>query len=153
MVFVFIWLPKRKNGTSDIGHGSMQVGRSYVSNWPGELSSIFFSGRGSAAPDFNSDKTSEHGLPQLIYRIKGLDEQAMEDRWAEMKTDLTYSFPTYNCFTTVAEVLSEGMSWGESIVGDTYIPHGCVIAHPLLISYVYQVTLAVEGRMAQNMLP
>jgi hypothetical protein len=64
-----------------------------------------------------------------------------------MKKDLKYSFPIYNYFTTVAEVLAAGLSFAQSLLGDTVIPHSAVIAHPILITYVQQVLLATEGRV------
>jgi hypothetical protein len=135
MVLVFIWLPKRRNTASgsetDIGHGAMIVKNQYVSNWPGTAWSIVY-GPGQAN-SFEDDVAAEGGQAQLIYRIDGLNEDAMVAKWKDMKTDLKYSFPTYNCFTTVAEVLSAGMSWLQSVAGDTVVPHQAVIAHVLLI--------------------
>jgi hypothetical protein len=154
MVMVFIWLPKRRKSETDIGHGSMLIARggNYVSNWPGSWYSIFY-GKGQPAPDFSSDESSEGGSPQLMYRLDGLDEEAMVDRWTEMKKDLTYSFPTFNCFTTVAEVISAGIpGFVDGVLGDTFVPHSCVIAHALLVGYVHQVELAVSGHLAKNML-
>ena len=151
MVAVFIWLPKRRSqpdGSSetDIGHGALMFGGGYVSNWPGALSSIAW-GPGQAAPDLASDVSSEGGLPQLIYLLKALDEDAMANKWADMKKNLKYSFPIYNCFTSVAEVLAAGLSFTQGLLGDTVIPHSAVIAHPILISYVQQILLATEGRV------
>jgi len=101
MLFVFVWLPKL--GAGNIGHGSMQVNGEYVSNWPGSLISVLY-GPGQAAPDFNFDKAAEGALPEVAFKLKGLDESAIQDKWAEVKKGLTYSFATKNCFQTVAEV-------------------------------------------------
>jgi len=151
MVAVFIWLPKSRkkpDGSSetDIGHGALMFRGGYVSNWPGALRSLAW-GPGLAAPDLASDVSSEGGLPQLIYLLKALDEVAMTDQWKDMKKDLKYSFPIYNCFTTVAEVLAAGLSFTEGLLGDSVIPHSAVIAHPILITYVQQILLATEGRV------
>jgi hypothetical protein len=151
MVAVFIWLPKRRkkpDGSSetDIGHGALMFRGGYVSNWPGALRSVAW-GPGFAAPDLADDVSSEGGLPQLIYVLKALDEEAMGSKWTNMKKDLKYSFPIYNCFTTVAEVIASGLSFAQSLLGDTVIPHSAVIAHAILITYVQQVLLATEGRV------
>jgi hypothetical protein len=116
VVAVFIWLPKlsKKAGASsevDIGHGSLMVPGGYVSNWPGALRSVGW-GPGYSSPDLANDVSLEGGLPQLSYLLKALDEGAMSNKWADMKKDLKYSFPIYNCFTTVAEVISAGLSFG-----------------------------------------
>jgi len=151
MVFVFVWLPKKKGGATDIGHGAMQVNGSYVSNWPGQLRSIIY-GPGQAAPSFDDDKSSEHGLPQLAFKLKGLDEDAMEDKWDDMKKNLTYSFATNNCFTTVGTVLAEGLSGAQSAVVNTIFPTGIIVVHAALITYVQAVSIACEGKFPVNLM-
>lgn len=89
--------------------------------------------------------SSEGGLPQLIYLLNALDEEAMGSKWTNMKKDLKYSFPIYNCFTTVAEVLAAGLSSTQAVL--EVIPHSVVIAHAILIDHVQQILLATEGRV------
>lgn len=144
MVSVFIWMPKIKDGTSDIGHGSMQVNSEYISNWPGELKSILWSGKGDAKDQFESDKKLERGMPTYIYILKGLDEEAMESRWLDMKKDLKYSFATFNCFTTVAEVLHHGIGGWKQTAAELF-PYSAILAHVLLLQYCEAIKLLYNG--------
>ena len=149
MLFVFVWLPKL--GVGNIGHGSMQVNGEYISNWPGSLISVLY-GPGQAAPDFNFDKAAEGGLPEVAFKLKGLDESAIQDKWAEVKKGLTYSFTVKNCFQTVAEVLSEGMSFAQEAIVDTIVPPGVVIVHATLIAYVNAVSIACGQGLPKNLM-
>jgi hypothetical protein len=156
MVLVQIWLPKERNGENNIGHGSMLItsedetaASTYVSNWPGSWLNMFY-GKGQAKDPF-FDESAEGGLPELVYRIVGLDEEAMVNRWTEMKKDLKYSFPVFNCFTTVAEVITAGLTGiVNHSLGDSFIRHEIVIAHVMLISFVHQVQLALRARFAES---
>lgn len=145
MVSVFIWFPKYKDGQSDIGHGSMQVNSYYISNWPGELRSLIY-GKGDAKENLETDKALERRMPHLIYILKGLNEDAMESKWVEMKKDLKYSFPTYNCFTTVAEVLHEGLSGWKESVAEIGMPHGAIVMQVLLIQYCEIIKKLYDGQ-------
>jgi hypothetical protein len=142
MVIVFIWLPNVKG---DIGHGAMQVNSEYISNWPGALHSIAY-GPGQPAENFESDRRSERRMPQITYILKGLNETAMETKWITMKKDLKYSFPTYNCFTTVAEVLHEGLGGWKETAAELAIPHEYIILHVLLIQYCERIKKLYDGQ-------
>lgn len=98
MVRVNIWWPNVRAG--NIGHASMQVNDVYISNWPGELSSVFLWGKGSLFT-FDSDKTSEGGAPDTFIQIDGLDENAMVSWFEEFKRNPRYSLWFTNCCQTV----------------------------------------------------
>jgi hypothetical protein len=147
VVFVFIWLPKL---SGNIGHGSMQVGSSYVSNWPGSLRAALLYGPGHAMRNFDDDKAAEGGLPELAFKLKGLDEDAMRAKWAELKQDLAYSFAFKNCFETVAEVMDEGLSFLQSAA--VLIPVRSVLVHAALVTYVHNVSLALGDGIPTNLM-
>lgn len=150
MLFVFVWLPKLKN--QNIGHGSMQVNGEYISNWPGKLISVLY-GPGAAAPDFDSDKSAEGGLPEVAFKLKGLDEKAIESKWANVKkAGLAYSFLTKNCFQTVAEMLSEGLSFTEGVIANTAMPPSMVLVHAALITYVHAISVASGQGIPKNLM-
>ena len=146
MVGVFIWLPKWRDGQPDIGHGAMLFRGGYVSNWPGTDASILW-GPGQPNENLAADVQSEGGLPQLIYLLKALDEDAMGEKWAEMRNDLKYSFLAHNCFTTVAEVLSVGLGPLQSAIAEIPVSHEAVISHSILINYIQQILLVTERRL------
>jgi hypothetical protein len=160
MVLVFIWLAKPSN--LNVGHGSMRIidpGKGgkygdkyldeYVSNWPGDGSWWWLVyGKGKAQESLQEDVQAEGGLPDFIYKIDGLDEMAMARRWAVLRKDLKYSMAFYNCFTTIADVISAGLTtfWQQTL-GDTFLDHKYVNVHTAMMLYLHQVQLAVDKKI------
>jgi len=87
MVRVHIWWPDVKG---NIGHGSVLVNDTYISNWPGELSSALLWGKGQTNT-YQDDVSSEGGPPDSVTTIDGLDETAMGKWWTEFKRNPRYS--------------------------------------------------------------
>ncbi len=103
MVIVNIWWPTL---SGNIGHGSMFVGDTYMSNWPGETSAVFL-GRGWTRA-YEDDKKDEGDPPDSIFYIGGLDEQAMLQWWEGFRRNPRYSLFFLNCMQTVGTGLCIG---------------------------------------------
>lgn len=103
MVTVNIWWPKWGN----IGHASAHVGDVYISNWPGELSSVFYWGKG-ALNTYAADVSSEGGSPNFRKNVGGLNEGDILAWWDSFKINPAYSLLFLNCMQTVATALSVG---------------------------------------------
>jgi hypothetical protein len=163
-VLVLIWLPNPFTG--NLGHGSMWImgkgakfasvagwdsSGAYVSNWPGDDSifKTFVYGKGKAQTQ-EQDFEAEGSPPDCIYKIDGLDEIALARRWAVLRKDLKYSAASYNRFTTIAEVISAGLTtfWQQKL-GDTILDHKLVTYHSAMLFYLYQVQLAVDKRITR----
>jgi len=108
VVKVHIWWPDVKG---NIGHGSVLVNDTYISNWPGELSSALLKvqmwGKG-AANTYQDDVNAEGGPPNSVTTIDGLDEAAMQKWWTEFQRSPRYSIWFLNCMQTVGTALCIG---------------------------------------------
>ena len=106
---VFIWGPSGSN----VGHVSIKLDDgTYVSFWPSEginkKIEFFIPQEGTFNPDYLTDVQSEGGNPPEIFKIDGLDEQAMKSWFDESKNSPPKYCMPYVCHDAVSEMLKVG---------------------------------------------
>ena len=82
----------------------------YVSWWPEKAAGAFNKINQSRSFFLEEDIEAEQADPHVVYKIRGLDEQAMSMAWEDIrnKPDAHYQFLRKNCATVVMRVLKAG---------------------------------------------